>query len=48
MASRGVGAAIDAGTASSMIQLWNSSPGKIGFVIVDDCMTRFKASKQAI
>ena len=89
MASRGVGAAIDAGTASSMdsiwipdklgfvivdglrssnfssclveerdiprpakaqprsmIQLGYSSPGKLGFVIVDDCMTRFKATSK--
>ena len=48
MASRGVGAAIVAGTASSMDSIVNSSPGKLGFVSVDDCMTRFKASKQAI
>ena len=46
MASRGVGAAIVAGAASSMDSNL-VTPGKLGFVIVHDCMTRFKASKQA-
>ena len=45
MASRGVGAAIVAGSASSMDSNL-VSPGKLGFVIVDDCMTRFKATSK--